>query len=373
MRFALSSLICLALTFQVAEAQLQPEQAGVATLPPPADSWFMVKSSDGTYIFDGATGEMQGLMSHQWYTPAVVTLAARGEAYYVESFYSRGVRGTREDVLTVVDMKDLTPKAEIDIPDKTATLSFRRHIGLLGDDRHLAIFNMTPAQSVSIVDVVDREFVGELSTPGCAIIMPAGDRAFLMICGDGTLQYIALDRDGKEIERSRTEAFFDVDTDAVFDKPVFTGGGWLLVSFNGVAYEVTEKDGRVRVAEGWPMLTDEDVEEKWRPGGGQPFTVHRGSSLLYVLMHQGGVDTHHDPGSEVWVYDLQRRQRVGRMPLETEASRILVSQEERPRLYVMHEDHTLGVFDGHLLRHLRTIEEPGPRGGGLLQTLARHD
>lgn len=373
MRIVTSSWICLALVAQGASAQLGPEQPGVATLPPPADSWFLVKSSNGSYIFDGETGEMQGLMSHQWYTPAVVTLLSRGEAYYVESFYSRGVRGTREDVLTVVDMKDLTPAAEIDIPDKTATLSFRHHIGLLGDDRHVVVFNMTPAQSVSVVDVVDREFAGELSTPGCAIIMPTGDRAFLMMCGDGTLQYIELDRDGNETARTRTDSFFSVDEDAVFDKPVFTGRGWLLVSFNGLAYEVTEEEARVEVAEPWSLLSNEDVGEKWRPGGDQPFTVHRGSNLLYALMHQGDVDTHHDPGSEVWVFDLERRRRVGRMPLETEASKLLSSQEAQPRLYLMHEDNTLGIYDGHQLRHLRTIDEPGPRGGGLLQTLARHD
>ena len=100
---------------------------------------------------------------------------ARKEAYLVESWYSRGVRGTREDVLTVIDMNDLSVKAEIDIPDKASALSFLNHIGLLGDQRHVTVFNMTPAQSVSIVDVIDREFAGEISTPGCAIIMPTGD------------------------------------------------------------------------------------------------------------------------------------------------------------------------------------------------------
>ena len=90
-------------------------------------------------------------------------------------------------------------------------------------------------------------------------------------------------------------------------------------------------------------------------------------------MHQGDADTHYHPGSEVWAFDLERRTRVGRMPLETEAGRMIASQEARPRLYLMHEDNTLGIYDGHLLRLLRTIDEPGPRGGGLLQTLARND
>jgi methylamine dehydrogenase heavy chain len=217
------SLLCFALSASAASAQLAPEKPGVAVLPPPTDSWFLVNAEEGSYIFDGKSGEMLGLMSHQWYTPAAVTLPEREETYYIESFYSRGVRGKREDVLTVVDMKDLSPKAEIDIPDKAAALWFRHHIGLLGDKRHLLIFNMTPAQSLSVVDVVDREFDGEISTPGCAIIMPTGQRA-LMISGDGALRYILMrtatrNANGPALLRRGTGRY---------DKPVLTAR--LLIS-----------------------------------------------------------------------------------------------------------------------------------------------
>lgn len=372
MHIARAALLAFVLSINLANAQLEPEKPGITTLPEPADSWFLVNAREGSYIFDGASGEMQGLMSHQWYTPATVTLPSRAEAYYVESFYSRGVRGTRTDVITVVDLKDLTPKAEIDIPEKAAALWFRHHIGLLGDERHLLVFNMTPAQSVSVVDVVDREFVGELSTPGCAIIMPTGERGFMMICGDGTLQYIELGPDGKETARERSKAFFSVEEDAVFDKPVRTDSGWLLISFSGQAYEVTVNGGRMDVSSPWALLTEEDVEENWRPGGSQPFTLHRASGLLYVLMHQGGVDTHHDPGTQAWVFDLQTRQRVARLDFETPASHILSSQEQHPRLVAINDDKKVRTYDGIRLRHLLTIDEPGP-APSLLQTLTQHD
>ena len=42
------------------------------------------------------------------------------------------------------------------------------------------------------------------------------------------------------------------------------------------------------------FLADEDVEEKWLPGGGQLKTVHQDLGLLYILMHQGGEYTHHE-------------------------------------------------------------------------------
>ena len=274
--------------------------------------------------------------------------------------------------MTVVDMTNLEPKAEIDIPDKAAALWFRHHIGLLGDQRHLLVFNMTPAQSVSVIDVVDREFVGEISTPGCAIIMPTGESAFMMICGDGTLQYIELDANGAEAARERSKAFFSVEEDAVFDKPVLTDRGWLLISFKGLVYEVTVSGRRMDIAKPWSLVSDEDSSENWRPGGSQPFTLHRATGLLYVLMHQGDADTHHDPGAEAWVFDLQRHQRVARMNFESPASHLLASQEERPRLVAINEDRKVRTYDGLRLRHLLTIDEPGPRPS-LLQTLTQHD
>ena len=196
MRRSLSALLCLVVLISLffcatASAQLPAEEVGTAELPPPRDSWLMVRAfTDGNYIFDAEDGQMQGLVPHHLYTPALVTVPERGEIYHVDSFLTRRERGERNDVLTVVDLKTLTTKAEIDIPDKAAALPHRGHIALLGDDRHLVVYNLTPAQSVSVVDVIDREFDGEIATPGCAVSLPVEHRAFLMICADGALQLI---------------------------------------------------------------------------------------------------------------------------------------------------------------------------------------
>lgn len=370
-------------------ATLPPEAVGKAVLPEPQPSWFTILGRDSSYIFDAADGEMKGLISHSGFSPAVVSLPSRKEAYVVESYYSRGVTGTRSDVLTVVDLTDLTTKTEIEIPAKTAALSFRHHIGLLDDERHVVVFNMTPAQSVSIVDVVARRFVGEIATPGCAIIMPSGPRGFLMICGDGTLQLIRLDESGAEAARVRTKPFFVVEEDPVFDRVVQTTRGWLLVSHEGLVREVGVDGDRITVGDAWSMLDvadatnakdakgatqarDADVEEQWRPGGFQPFTMHRGSSLLYSLMHKGKVDTQDENGTEIWVFDTERRRRVARLELPVEASNILSSQELAPRLYVYDKDNKLHIYDGHRLRLVRTIEKPGVNAR-LLQTLTQHD
>ncbi len=353
------------------------ETVGRTAFPEPQPSWLMLLGSDAGYIFDGADGQMQGLISHSPFTTAIVTLPARNEAYFVDSFYSRGVRGERNDMLTIVDMKDLTPKAEIPIPTKAAALRMRGHIGLLNDERHVVVFNMTPAQSVSVVDVVDRAFAGEISTAGCGVIMPAGPRGFLMLCGDGTLQLLQLDGDGQEAGRQRSKPFFEVEKDPVFDSVVYAGGDWLLVTHDGMVRQVGVDGDRIRVGEAWSMLNAEDREdggrkEQWRPGGEQPFALHRGSSLLYSLMHKGKVDTPHANGTELWVFDTSRRKRVGRMVLPVEAGSLLVSQEPTPRLYLIDKDNKLHIHDGRTFRLQRTVEKPGP-GGPLLQTLTPHD
>jgi methylamine dehydrogenase heavy chain len=358
-------------------APLPPETVGRTALPEPQPSWFTMLGRDASYIFDAADGEMKGLISHSGFSPAIVSLPSRKEAYVVESYYSRGVTGTRSDVLTVVDLADLSTKAEIEIPAKTAALSFRHHIGLLGDERHVVVFNMTPAQSVSVVDVVERRFVGEIAIPGCAIIMPAGPRGFLTICGDGTLQLIRLDERGAEAARVRSKPFFEVEKDAVFDRVVQTAGGWLLVSHEGLVREVSVEGDRIKVGEAWSMLDEDDRKDTekgvgWRPGGAQPFTMHRGTSLLYSLMHEGKVDTQDENGTEIWVFDTERRRRVARIELPVEASNILASQEPAPRLYVYDKDSKLHIYDGRRLRLLRTIEKPGV-GARLLQTLTQYD
>jgi methylamine dehydrogenase heavy chain len=351
---------------------LPAETIGTTVLERPEPSWFMLTEREASYIFDGADGEVKGLISHTPYTPAVVTSPARNEAYLVDSYYSRGVTGTRTDVLTIVDLSRLSTAAEVDLPAKTAALHIRQHVALLDDDRHVAVFNMTPAQSVSIVDVIDREFAGEISTPGCAIIMPAGPRGFLMLCGDGTLQLIELDGDGRETNRVRSRSFFDVEKDPVFDRVTYTGTGWLLVTHDGLVREVRAEGDEIRIGDAWSMLTDEDKEAKWRPGGEQPFTVHRATTLLYALMHQGEIDTQDQEGTEIWVYDTTQQRRVARLPLPVAATNVLVSQESSPRLYVVDTEKDLHIYDARLLRLQRTTTKTS-FNSALLQTLTPHD
>jgi len=359
--------LCLTLLAPLAYAQIPPAQATVETMDDPSENWFITLSwGGGGYIYDGISGEMQGLLSLSRHTPAIQPNPARKEFYAAESYYSRGVRGDRTDLLTIYDYENLSPIAEVEIPKKITILPFRTYIQMIGDGRHVGVFNMTPAASVTIVDVVDRAFAGEISTPGCALIMAVGNNDFLMICGDGTMQLVQLDNDGNEANRVRSDEFFSVDDDPVFDHPVPFNGGWLLVSHLGQVFHVTVDGDDIEISDAWPLLGEEDAEEKWRPGGEQLKSVHEGTGLLYILMHQGGEYTHHEPGVEVWVYNIAAQRRIARLELETESGVIMVTQESAPKLIVSDTEGGLHVYDALKLTLDRTIEDPGP-GASLIQ------
>jgi methylamine dehydrogenase heavy chain len=349
--------LCLTLAVPVANAQIKPQ-----TIKPPekmsdpGTNWFMAVTEDAGYIFDASSGEMQGLITVSSMTPAVQPNPARREFYAADSYYSRGSYGERSDILTIHDYENLSPIAEIDIPDKITILPFRGYIGLMSGGKYLGVFNMTPAQSVSIVDIENRNFVGEISTPGCALILPIEDNGFMNMCGDGTLQVIRLDADGAEKGRVRSRKFFDVQVDPVFDRPRPTADGWLLVSNAGKAFDVTTSGTDINISKEWTFMTDED--EGWLPGGVQHTTVHKAFGLMYITMHEGEQYTHYVSGSEVWVVDIKSHRRIARIKLETPAHSIMVTQEAEPLLIVGDDDDKIQVYDALKFTHERTIDAP---------------
>jgi len=344
----------------IAMAEISPEKMSKTTLTEPSPTWIMARASSGpNYIFDAATGDMLGMLSLTKYTPSVEVNLDRDEIYAAESYYSRGYRGERTDVVTIYDSKTLSPTAEIQIPKKIAAFSFKEYIGLLDNKKYLGVFNLTPAQSVTIVDIENRTFIGEISTPGCSLIMPSEQRSFMQICGDGTLQLVTLDASGKESARTRSESIFHIDEDPIYDKPVRIRNGWLLLSFEGQVFEASYQAGKIALTDPWSILTEEDKAESWKPGGGQVLAHHQKLDLMFTLMHQGGKDTHETFGTEVWVFNKSTRKRIARVKLETEGFNLFVSQNDKALLTVSGSDSSLDVYDVVTTKRLRSITEVG--------------
>ena len=269
-------------------------------------------------LADLESGDTLGVIDGGFGITAALFARRRPELYVPETHYSRGARGERTDVVSVYDALSLRPVAEVVIPPRRAINPLpSANAALTDDDRFGLVFNMTPATSVSVVDLEQRAFVAEIATPGCSLVYAAGPRRFVSPCADGALLVVTLDESGREASKVRTRTFFDPWRDPVTEKAVRRADEWLFVSFEGRVHAVDVSGAEPRFAEPWDLLAAEDRAEGWRIGGQQHLAVHVATGRLYSLVHQGPPDTHKDPGSELWVYDLAERRRVDRIALRS--------------------------------------------------------
>lgn len=362
-------LFALLLPGGAAEAQLQPEPLVRQDLPANGSAhWVWVNDivfhhmADGkAFLFDGDSGSMLGMLSTGFGFGGVVVPGDGSVIASPETYFSRGTRGTRTDVVTLYDARTLDPTEEIVIPAKRAsTMPMRASTALTDDDRFLLIYNFTPAQSVTVVDLRARKFVGEVDTPGCALVYPTGPRSFFSLCGDGTALAVRLDNAGLAIATERTPQLFDAEQDPVTEKAVRDGDTWLFASFAGDIVPVETVEGRTHAGAHWSLTTAEERKEGWKPGGMQHLALHVASRRLYSLMHEGGVDSHKDPGSEIWVYDLASRERTQRILLQAPLTSIAVTGDDKPLLFgIFIAAPELRVFDARTGAALRTIGEVG--------------
>jgi methylamine dehydrogenase heavy chain len=398
----LRALVPWLLAAGVAFAEPAPETLGrVLSLPErPGPHWFWLSDIllHRTALFDADSGSLLGTISAGTAGVGFVVVplfsADHREIYLPETYFSRGVRGERSDVVSVYDARTLQPLAEIGIPPRRAEYFPGNAANALSDDgRFVAVFNLTPVTSLSIVDVIDRRFVTEVSTPGCSLVYGAGPRRFLMLCANGGLLTVTLD-DAGQATVERSERFFDPQADPITEKAVRRGNEWLFVSFGGVVHPLDVSGAKLGFGERWPLLDDTDRSASWRIGGAQHLAVHGASGKLYALVHQGGPDTHKDPGTEVWVYDLAGRKREQRIALlnplvsfvrqqmspasrsegfttwlltrvlpHTGIDRILVTQDDQPVLIASASmPPTVTVHDARTGDVVREITEPGLAG-----------
>ena len=346
---------------------LQPEQASSETLGAPKPHWFFVYDSNflsyvdsKVYLFDGDTGSMLGMLSTGVFGNATELAPDFSAIYVPETYYSRGTRGDRADVVTIYDTKELKPSGEVVIPAKRATgVTQRAFQGLSDDGRFMFVANMTPATSVSVVDVVARKFVAEIEISGCNLVYPIGNRAFASLCGDGTLQVVTLDEQGNLKARDRSAKFFDPDKDPVTESASRFGNTWLFVSYDGYVHPVSFTDGKPKPEKPWSLFSEKERAAGWRIGGRQFDAVHRGLARLFVIVHQGGPYSRKDAGKDVWTYDLATSKKLATIAMVAPVTSLGLTKDAAPLLIADDEaTPAVYVYDALSGKHLRTI--PGP-------------
>lgn len=284
----------------------------------------------------------------------------RHELYVAETFYSRGQRGTRSDVITVYDTRTMTPAAEIAMPASKRGLfvpdagSFQ----LTNGDQWGLVFNFTPAASVSVVDLVGRKVLSEIEVPGCSLIYPLGGRNFATLCGDGTMLSIGLDEQGNLASTRSSPAFNDIDRDALFMRPAMAGQTAWFATFGGRLQPVDLSGPEARPGNAIALPAQPGGAPEWRPGGKQVIAADA-LGRLYLLMNPNGAEgSHKDGGTEVWLVDPRQQAVIRRIPLAVRSLSIAATQETQPKLAVLGLDRALRVYDpetGALVRTLGSV------------------
>ena len=363
----MKKLVLVALLFVApALAELQPEPAGMVDSLPDAwpAHWIIAADaaffhmSDGKFIVLDADADDPNERFKGFFNGGFIAnftqATRRPEIYIAETFRSRGTRGERTDVLTIVDKKTLAPVGEVVIPPKrSSNMPTAYNVQLVDDESIALVYNFTPAQSISVVDVVARKFLAEIPTPGCALAFPMPGRAFASICSDASIMAVTLGDNGERVSSARTDPFFDVDADPLMEKPAIHNGIAYFPTFLGNVYPVDLNGATPVVGDPWSMTGDEDGG--WRPGGIQ-LSASDAAGRLYFLMHPEGADgTHKDPGVEVWAFDSASGRRLNRIAMELPALSINVTRDDQPLLVATNVNMEVDVYDARSGEHLRTL------------------
>ncbi len=323
-----------------ARAQLAADQMKTLTVPLASpdrvfamDIQWPVALISKVWIINGRTRKLLGQLSGGYLSNFEIS-PDRRQLYMIDTYYSRGWRGKRTDVVSIFDARTLKFKGEIVIPPKRILVVPKRYnTGITPDGRFLFVANMTPATSVSVVDLKERKFDDEIQTPGCTEVLVSGTRRFSSICADGSFMTVTLNNSGKAESKKQGKPLFNPEKDPVFDQPAMAPGKAYFITYHGMVLPV-DIAGAEPVAEPeWSMLSAAD--KGWLPGGWQAVAYQRRTGLLYVLMHKGGKWTHEQPGNQVWVFDAKTHKRVRRIKLKAPGYSIMVSQDAKALLFVL--------------------------------------
>lgn len=313
-------------------------------------------------VVKGDTQEYLGTLD-TGFLPHLALAPDYSELYVFETYWERGSRGKRTDVITFYDTTKLEPTGEVVLPKGRLLSGIKQFgAGITTDGRYLLSYNMQPASSVSLVDARNRKYLGDIWTPACALVFPFAADRFAMLCGDGSMLTVTIDENLENVKRVQTEPFFNPDEDPLMDHPFYDSENQLLyfVSYEGMVHAVDLSGDQPVFQKPWSLISPQFREWGWRAGGRQLFAGDPIAGRFYVLMHKGDKWTHKEMGTEVWAYDLAEQKHLARLKLEIPAESIFVAGAQKPLLYALNPDEDrIDIYDATHLEHLTEFEELG--------------
>jgi methylamine dehydrogenase heavy chain len=345
---------------------LPAEHLTVAALPPKTPHWVYVfdeafenEIDARVQLFDGDTYRRLGQID-AGFIPSVNISPDGSTTVVATTYFARGSRGTRTDVVEFTDNRTLAVTHEIVLPTKRAqTIPTLFNVAYSSDMHFLYTAYVTPAASFGVLDPVRNTVLSEIDTAGCVLTIPSGPNHVSSLCESGRLLTVTLDAQGHESARAMSEPFFDPDKDPVFVQGIRTAHGYAFLSFLGDVHEVDFSGAQPQFAPVWSLVSAAE-RGHWRPGAEQVGALHCELNRLYVPMHEGGEGSHKTGGTEIWVFDSAQHKLLARWPVHPLGlSRVLavqVSQDPAPILFAATEDASIGVIDA-LTGRVRHIEK----------------
>ncbi|WP_395068987.1 amine dehydrogenase large subunit [Paraburkholderia silvatlantica] len=350
-----------------ARAVEKPEELVVQKIPPwhPHEIFVvdvsMPSMTDGrVYLYDADAKRLLGQIDAG--SGAGFAISPDHKASYAATtYYARGSHGARTDVVEITDNTTLDHAGEIVIPPKHAQhVPSPYNTTFSADGKRLYVANITPATSVTVIDVASKKVLSEVDTDGCVLGYPSGNDRFTALCESGKGLTITLGANGKEVKRSMSDAFIDVDKDPAFVNASPYQGGYLFTTFQGWVRSAKFAGDKPVFGKPWSLLSDAERAEGWRPGGMQQTAVQAKQHLYYVAMHKSAGDMHKNPGTEIWVFDLDTKKRIARWDLSQQKIdplvSIQVSQDDKPLFYGLTATSDLVVMDARTGK-LQTVEK----------------
>ena len=348
-----------------AQAELPAEELGQVTLPfPPephrayvVDVEFENMIATRVTVIDPDNKRMLGMLSTGGMAPMVPSRDQK-RLYTADTYWSRYVRGTRTDMLTAWDSSTLSPLWEVEIPPKrTNSITERYALNTSSDDRFVYIYNFTPSTSVTVVDVQARKAVNEIAISGCILNYPVGARRFASLCGDGSLQVLTLDENGKEVSRHQTP-MFDPNQVKMVERAVAKGDTYYFTTTEGVVHPVDLSGDKPKFLPTWSLVSEDEKKAGWAPGGWQMMALAPQLDRLYVLMHPDHQPLMwEDPSTIVWVYDLKTRKKIGTLEAPGLMWSLHATSDANPLLLGTTVTGDMEVFDLKSGKHTGTVEK----------------
>lgn len=260
----------------------------------------------------------------------------------------------------MIDNTTLDHAGEIVIPAKHGQhVPSPYNTAFSADGKRLYVANITPAASVTVIDAVSKQVLSEIDMAACVLAYPSGNDRFTALCESGKALTVTLDANGKETKRTMSDAFIDVDKDPAFVNASRYNGGYLFTTYGGTVRSADFSGDKPAFGTPWPLLTDAERAEGWRPGGLQQTAVHAKQHRYYVLMHKGADGSHKDPGTQVGVRpeDEAARRALGSRATEGRAARVDPDQRGRQAAVLRADGDLRSRRDGRAYRHAAARRE----------------